>query len=186
MATQKKIETVEALRERIERCTIALAADFRGLRVSQMNELRRALRDAGVDVRVVKNRLFLRAAADAGRPDLNELLEGPTVVVFGYEDIIAPAKAMVEFERTSRGAFSTRVAVLAGEVLNAAGVKALAELPPRDILIAQLAGALQGPVQRLVTLLNNALSNPAGLLLHDSFRTLGGLLDARARQLEGA
>jgi large subunit ribosomal protein L10 len=186
MPTQKKIETVDELRQQIAQSEIAVAADYRGLSVTEMGKLRVALRDAGVNLRVVKNRLFLRAANDAGKPELAELLEGPTAIAFGYEDIGALAKALTEYERTSRNEFAIRKGALNGQVLSAADVKDLAELPSREQLIGMVAGALQSPVARLVGLLTSALSNPPGRLLNDSFTTFTGLLEARAKQLEGA
>jgi large subunit ribosomal protein L10 len=186
MPTQKKIEKVQELRERIERATIAIAAEYRGLTVAEMAALRRAIREAGVELKVVKNRLFLRAAQEAGKPTMAELLEGPTAVVFGYGDVAAAAKAVVEYEKSARNAFAVRRAVLDGQVLEKRDVQALAELPPREVLVGQIAGALQAPLARLAGLLAQVLTNPAGLLLHDSMRTFSGLLEARAKQLEGA
>ena len=186
MPTQKKIEMVGELRQRIERCAIAIAAEYRGLSASEMGQLRRAARDAGVELRVVKNRLFLRAAQEAGRPDLAELLEGPTAIVFGYDDIAASARVVTEYARTARNAFAVRKGVLDGQVLSLADLQDLANLPSREVLVARVAGALQGPVARLAGLLNAALANPAGRLLNDSMYTFAGLLDARAKQLEGA
>jgi large subunit ribosomal protein L10 len=184
--TQKKAETIEELRELIERASIAIAADYRGLTVTEMGQLRRAVRDAGVDLKVVKNRLFLRAAQAAGKPELAELLEGPTAVIFGYEDLAAPAKVAAEYIRTARNAFALRKGVLDGQVLSAAQVTDLATLPAKPVLLAQLAGNLQGPIARLAGMLTNLIVNPPGVLLNDTLRTFGGLLDARAKQLEGA
>ena len=186
MPTQKKVETVEELRERIERCVIAIAGDYRGLRVPEMSRLRRAVREAGVELRVVKNRLFLRAAQEAGRPELAELLEGPTAIIFGYDDITAPARAATEYMRSARNAFAVRKGVLDGQVLSLADIQDLANLPPREILVGQVVGALQSPLVRLAGLLRNLLGNAPGRLLNDSLYTFAGLLEARAKQLEGA
>lgn len=186
MPTQRKIETVEELRERIARCAIAIAADYRGLTVSEMGALRRAAREADVELRVVKNRLFLRAAEAAGRPQMAELVEGPTAIVFGYDDVVASARAVTEYERSARNAFAVRKAVLDSHVLEKADVEELATLPPRPVLVGRVAGALQAPVARLAQLLSAALANPPGRLLNDSLITFAGLLEARAKQLEGA
>jgi large subunit ribosomal protein L10 len=186
MPTQKKIETVQELRERIERCAIAIAADYSGLSVSEMVALRRAMREAGVDMRVVKNRLFLRAAEEAQRPAMAELLQGPTAVLFGYGDVTIPTKAAVEYARTARNAFAVRKGVLDGQVLSQADLQDLASLPPRHVLIAQLAGTLQAPVAQLLGLLANLMPNGPVRLLNDSIATFGGLLEARAKQLESA
>ncbi len=186
MPTQRKIDTVQELRDRIERCAIAIAADYRGLTVTQMNQLRRAMHEAGVELRVVKNRLFLMAAQQAERPAMAELVEGPTAIVFGYDDVSIPAKAAAEYERTARNDFAVRKGVLDDQILSSADLKDLATLPPRDVLLGQVAGALQAPVAHLAGLLANLLTNPAGRLLNDSISTFARLLEARANQLEGA
>ncbi len=186
MPTEKKIETVRELRERIERCAIAIAVDFRGLTVTEMVELRRAIRDAGVELRVVKNRLFLRAAEEAELPEMAELVEGPTAIIFGYDDVSAPARTAAEYMRSARNAFAVRKGVLDGQVLSAADVQELATLPPREVLAGQLAGALLAPAARLAGLLSNILAIPPGRLLNDSLYTFAGLLEARAKQVGGA
>jgi large subunit ribosomal protein L10 len=186
MATQKKIETVEELREQVERCVIAIGTEYRGLTVTEMGALRRAMRDAGIEVRVVKNRLFARAATEAGRPEMAGLVEGPTAIVFGYEDVVAPAKAVTEYAKSARNAFAVRRGMMDGRALSLADIEDLASLPSREQLIAQLAGGLRSPIANLLGLLQNLLANPAGILLNDTMRTFGGLLEARAQQLEGA
>jgi len=186
MPTQKKIDTVEALRDQIERSSIAIAADYRGLSVAEMSQLRKVVSDAGVDMRVVKNRLFLRAAQAAGHPELADLLEGPTALIFGYEDIAAAARTATEYMRQARNAFAVRSGVLDGQMLSLADLQDLANLPSRPVLLGMVAGALQGPVARLAGLLRNILSVPPGRLLNDSVQTFAGLLEARANQLEAA
>jgi large subunit ribosomal protein L10 len=186
VTTQKKIEAVEELRGRIERCTIAIAAEYRGLSVTEMGALRRAVRDAGVELRVVKNRLFARAAAAAQRPELAELVEGPTAIVFGYEDIAPAARAVTEYMRTARNAFAVRKGAMDGQLLSLADLQDLASLPPKPILIGQIAGALQSPIARFAGLVKSVLAVPPGRLLNDSMYTFNGLLEARAKQLEAA
>jgi large subunit ribosomal protein L10 len=186
MATQKKVETVQELRDCIKRCAIAIAADFRGLKVAEMVQLRRAIRDAGVELRVVKNRLFLRAAQEAGQPEMAELVEGPTAIIFGYDDPTAPARAATGYMRSARNAFAVRKGVMDAQVLSVSVLQELADLPPRPVLVAQVAGALQAPVARLAGLLGTLLTSPPGRLLNDSLYTFAGLLEARSKQLEGA
>jgi len=172
--TEKKVETVQQLRERIERAAIIIAAEYRGLSVGELDDLRRVIRGAGVEMKVVKNRLFQRAAQEAQRPELAELLEGPTAVIFGNEDVAAAAKAVSDYMRQARNTFAVRKAVMDGQFLSAAEIQELASLPTRPVLLGQLAGALQAPITRLASLLNGSMQN------------LAGLLDARARQIEEA
>ncbi|MEX0786158.1 MAG: 50S ribosomal protein L10 [Dehalococcoidia bacterium] len=187
MPTEKKVETVEELRERIERSVITIAADYRGLSVTDMVQLRRAIADArGVEMRVVKNRLFLRAADAAGHPEMAELMDGPTAIIFGYEDVSAPARVASEYQRTARNTFAVRKGVMDGRLLTVADLQDLGSLPPREVLIALVAGALQSPVARLAGLLTSMISNGPGRLLNDSVSTFSGLLEARAKQMEGA
>lgn len=172
MPTQRKMETVESLKECIERSSIAMAAEYRGLSMTEMSTLRRTAKDADVDVRVVKNRLFLRAAEAAGRPELAQLVDGPTAIIFGYDDVAAASKAVTEYQRTARNAFAVRIGVMDGQILSLAQLQELASLPTRPVLLAQLAGLLQAPMTRLAGLLNGSMQN------------LAGLLDSRARQLD--
>jgi large subunit ribosomal protein L10 len=137
-------------------------------------------------MRVIKNRLFLRAAEEAGHPELSGLLTGPTAVIFGYEDIAAAARTVTEYMRTARNAFAVRSGMLDGQMLSLADLQGLASLPTRPVLLGMVAGALQGPVANLARLLGNVLSNPPGRLLNDSVQTFNGLLEARAKQLEAA
>lgn len=186
MPNEKKIGTVRELRERIERAAIVIAAEYRGLTVSQMSDLRRAVRDAGVEMRVVKNRLFARAAKDANRGELAELLEGPTAVIFGYDDISAAAKAVTEYMRTAKNSFAARRGIVEGRSFGLADLQELGSLPPRPVLIGRIAGALQSPLARLAGLLAGLVTNAPGRLLNDSLYTFAGLLEARAKQLEAS
>jgi len=186
MATQRKIDTVEELRGSIERSSIAIAADYAGLSVSAMLQLRRAVREAGVEMRVVKNRLFLRAATAAGKPEMADLLKGPTAIIFGFDDIIAPAKIVTEYMRTARNTFAVRNGVMDGQLLSLADLQSLATLPSKPELLAKIAGGLQSPIANFAGLVRNILSVPPGRLLNDSMTTFAGLLEARAKQVEAA
>jgi len=174
MPTQKKIEAVESLRDCIERAAITISAEYRGLSMAEMNALRRAARDADVDVKVVKNRLFLRAADAAGKPEVAQLVEGPTAIFFGYDDVAAASKAVTEHMRSARNSFAVRKGVMDGQLLSLADLQDLASLPARPVLLGQLVGLLQAPVTRLAGLLNG------------NVRTLASLLDSRAKQMEEA
>jgi len=186
MPTQRKIETVGELAERIGRSTLAVAADYLGLTVAEMGALRQQLREAGVEVRVIKNSLFRLAAAQASRPEIAELAEGPTAIVFAYGDILAPARALTAYVRTARNAFALRRAFAEGRSLSALDLEELARLPSREVLIGQVAGAIRAPLAQLSYLLSASLVNQAATLLNSSLQQLQGLLGARADQLEGA
>ncbi len=186
MPTQRKIESVGDLADRIERSTLAVAASYLGLTVAEMGVLRRQLREAGVELRVVKNSLFRLAAEQAGRPEVAELADGPTAIAFAYGDIVAPARALSDYVRTARNAFTLRNAFAEGQLLTAREVEEVGRLPSREILLGQVAGAVQAPVVRLSHLLSASLVNQAATLLNSSLQQLQGLLGQRASQLEGA
>ena len=175
MPTEDKIDRVNDLKDKLERCTIALTANYTGIGVNEMVDLRRRMREAGVEFTVVKNTLMDLAAEAAQRPQVKEIVQGPTVVAFGYGDPLDVAKAVSEYVRTARSTLSVQGAVLEdGSMLPPAEVNRLATLPSKTQLVANLMGQLQAPLQRLLTVLNGPLQN------------LDSLLQARIRQLESA
>ena len=102
MATAKKIEEVAELTDILNRSTVLIGADYRGLKVSDATALRSQLREAGIEMRVVKNTLFRRAADAAGKSDIYGLADGPTALLAGFADPIAPIKTIIEYQRTAR------------------------------------------------------------------------------------
>ncbi len=113
MPTEKKIQQVAELRDRVERSEIVIAAEYRGLRVSEMVELHRAMKAVeGVEMRVVKNRLFKIAVEEAKHPEMAELADGPTAIIFGFEDVAAPARAAAEYMKTAGNDFAMRLGVI--------------------------------------------------------------------------
>jgi len=173
MRREKKEEAVRQLAEKISRCNIAIATDYRGLSVAQMTELRRRLRQVEVEYRVIKNTLARFAAAQAGKEALNQIIEGPTAVAFGYGDAAEPAKALLDYVRSSKVDLKIRGGLLAQRVLSAAEVASLATLPSREALIAKLLGGLKGNLYALVQVLNATQAS------------LVRVLNARVQQLEG-
>ncbi len=174
MPTQRKIDRVEELKEKLERSTITLTTSYTGISVNEMTDLRRRMREAGVEFTVVKNTLMQLASDQAQRPNVKEIVQGPTAVALGYDDPLDVAKAVTEYIRTARSTLAIQGAVLGdGPAMDSAEVNRLASLPPKPQMVATLLGQLQSPAQRLLGALNGPLTN------------LGGLLQARIRQLEG-
>src|SRR2546427_4117224 len=138
MPTEKKIEAVKELTEALSRSTVVIGADYRGLSVKDSTALRRQLSDAGIEMHVVKNTLFSLAAQAAGKASMAEIAEGPTALIIGYEDPIAPIKVLLEDQRTARNTFAARKAFLDGQVYPAGRLNDLATLPPKATLIAQI------------------------------------------------
>jgi large subunit ribosomal protein L10 len=185
MPTPKKEQMVEELRERIARSTIAVGADYRGLTVPEMDQLRRKMRSAGVELKVVKNTLTRLAAERAGRPVLNELIDGPTALAFGYGDITDVARVFNDYLPKAPASFSVRGFYLEGQILPARELVELARLPPREVFLAQVAGQLQSPLATLAALLEAPLTTFAGLM-QATQQELVTLLETRARQMETA
>lgn len=174
MATAKKIEEVAELTDILNRSTVLIGADYRGLKVADATALRSQLRDAGIEMRVVKNTLFRRAADAAGKSDIYGLADGPTALLAGFADPIVPIKTIVEYQRTARNTFAARSAYLDGQMFPASRLTELATLPSKDTMIAEFSGLLQSPIQTLVGLLEATLQE------------LTGLLDARVEQMGAA
>lgn len=160
---------VADLTERLNKAPVVYLTDFTGLSVKSMTQLRRKLRASGAEYLVVKNRLAKRAFADTDLPDISESLEGPTGMVFGYEDTVAAAKALSAFakEHDSRPAF--KLGILDNKVLQPEQVDAIAKLPSREVLLSQLAGAFEAPMAALAGALEGKLQEMAGLI--DALKT---------------
>ncbi len=172
MPAAKKVALVAEIKQDIERAEVAIGSDHSGLDVHAFQALRRALQPAEVRIRVVKNSLAKLAAEEAGRPEIAELLKGPTTLTLGYGDPVAPARLLMEHLRAARLNLTIYGGWIEGRVLSAAEVEELARTPSRDELIAQIAGKLRTPVQNLAGLLQATL------------REFNGLVEARANQLE--
>ena len=147
------------------RSSSALAvADYRGLKVSEMQSVRRSLRASGVQLHVAKNRLLKIAAAEAGRGELNELLSGPTALASSFGDETALAKALQDALRPSSRVVALRGGLLGGVAVDAAAFQQLANLPSRDVLLGRLAGAMAAPIAGMAGALAGDLRNLVGVL----------------------
>ncbi len=153
MPTQEKVTAVEDLKGRLDGAKTVVLAEYRGLTVRQLSELRKQLRAVSAQYKVVKNRLARIAIASTELEALAKHLTGPTGMIVSREDPVAVAKALQTFVRTNQ-ALAIKVGVVDGQVLEPAGLKALADLPSREALRAQLVGAIQGPLAQLVGLLS--------------------------------
>lgn len=163
MPTQAKAETIEELKAHVADVTTAVLTDYRGLTVHQMSELRRQLKAASAEYRIVKNRLARIALAGSALDGLRPHLAGPTGMVIGRRDPAAVAKALSAFAKTNP-ALQVRVGVIDGQVLQPQDLKAVADLPSREALRGQLVGAVQGPLAGLVGLLQAPLRELAYVL----------------------
>jgi large subunit ribosomal protein L10 len=183
MPTLKKIDTVAELKERIERATLVASADYRGLRVKEMVEMRRRLREAGIEMRVIKNSLLRLAANESGQADLMNIVEGPTALALTYGDAIEAARALSGYAQGAPQGFALRGGFMDGHVLSAQDIRDLVRIPPRPVLLAQFMGQMQSPLAGFVGLMEAPLRELTGLT-QSLLSELPGLLEARARQLE--
>ncbi|GAE31476.1 50S ribosomal protein L10 [Alkalihalobacillus hemicellulosilyticus] len=143
---EQKKQVVSTIATKLRDSKATVVVDYRGLNVAEVTELRKQLREAGVEFKVYKNTLARRATAEAGLTELDEQLVGPTAIAFSEEDVIAPAKVLNNFAKEHE-ALEIKAGVLEGKVVSVAEVKALAELPSREGLLSMLANVLQAPVR---------------------------------------
>ncbi len=183
MPTQKKIDTVAELKGRLERATLLVSAEYRGLRVRDMQEMRRRLRESGIEVKVVKNSLLRLAAEESGQADLLSVVEGPTALVVSYGDVIDAAKAVSGYAQGAPQGFALRGGFMDGHVLSAQDIRDLVRIPPRPVLIAQFLGQMQSPLAGFAALMDAPLREFSGLA-RSLLSELPELIEARARQME--
>lgn len=163
MNRTKKQETVESLSRRLAGSKNLYVTDFTGVAVKPMTELRRRLKRAGGEYVVVKNTLALRALKDASVDGLTEVLEGPSGFVFAGADPISAAKILAEFQKEHQ-VLAVKAGLVEGRPVGPAEVERLARLPPKDQLMAELAGALQAPLAGLAGALTMFLYQFVGAL----------------------
>jgi len=146
-----KVAVVNEVRDRLEASDGALLTEYRGLTVAELAELRSALAQAGGDYKVYKNTLVRLAVADGPQAELHNLLTGPTAIAFVQGDVSAVAKALRDFARANPN-LVVKGGVVGSGLLSASDINVLADLPSRDTLLAQFAGALAAPLQQLAGL----------------------------------
>ena len=155
-----KAAVVAEMKEKLESAQGAVLVGFTGLTVADVTKLRRKFREGGVEYKVIKNTLTRIAADELGYDGLDSHLEGPTALAYSAEDAVAPAKILKAFiQETTKAAWSGISGWVDGQVIDAAAVNALADLPSREELIAKLLGSMQAPVSGLVNVLQGNIRN---------------------------
>ena len=145
-AMESKQVRVEEITEKFKGAATAVVVDYRVLNVSQLTELRKQLREAGVEFKVYKNTMTRRATEVAGLEGLNEFLTGPNAIAFSSEDVVAPAKIINDFAKKNEQ-LEIKAGVIEGTIASADDIKALAELPSREGLLSMLLSVLQAPMR---------------------------------------
>ncbi len=145
---ETKKQVVSEIAEKLKTSVSTVVVDYRGLNVAQLTELRKQLREAGIEFKVYKNSMTRRAADEAELSGLNEALTGPNAIAFSTEDVVAPAKILNNFAKANE-ALEIKAGVIEGNIATVEEVKALAELPSREGLLSMLLSVLQAPVRNL-------------------------------------
>ena len=148
----EKAATVADITARLKATSTAVLADYRGMTVGQMRDLRSKLKGGGIEMVVVKNTLARRAAKAAGYEALNAELIGPIAMLFAADDVSAPARILNDFIRANRK-MVIKAGLLEGQVIKADAVTELADLPSREVLLSRLLGAMQAPLGNLASVL---------------------------------
>ncbi len=173
MAREKKVQIIDRLREVFSTCSIGILTDYRGLSAPEMTDLRRRLREQGIEYRVIKNTLARFAAEGASKDELASFFEGQTAIAFGYGDIAESARALADYIRNSKATLNIKGGFLSDRLLTSEEVMTLSTLPSREILLAKTVGGMQAPI---ITLLSHLATPMRGFI---------NLLQARMQQLEG-
>ena len=154
----EKVAMIAAIKADLVSAKGVVLVDFRGIKVAQDTKLRRKVREAGVHYTVIKNNMASIAAKEAGIEGLDEYLKGPLAMVTSVSDPVAPAKLISDFSKENK-ILEIKGGLVEGKVISADGVKALASLPPRAVLIARVLGSMQAPIVGLVNVLQGNIRN---------------------------
>ncbi len=174
LTLEQKQKILEGYASRISRAQVMVWANYRGLTVAQISNLRKQLRGVDAEAMVVKNSLMRKALERAQLPYDHELMAGPCVVTFMYGDVAAATKAVTDFARLNEAVFQLKGGVIGRRVVKPEQIRELTQLPSREVMLARVVGGIQAPLTGLVGTLSAVL------------RGLLNVLNARAKQLEGA
>jgi large subunit ribosomal protein L10 len=143
---EKKQQVVAEVKEKLNTSVSTVVTDYRGLSVAEVTELRKQLREAGVEYQVLKNTLVRRATGEAGLTEMDQFLTGPTAIAFSKEDVVAPAKVLQNFSKEHKN-LEIKGGIVEGAVVGPDKVKEIASLPSREGLLSMLLSVLQAPVR---------------------------------------
>ncbi len=174
MSREKKTEIIDRLADAFSKSSIGILTDYRGLSNPEITALRRRLGDSSIEYKVVKNTLARFSAEKSGKNTLKAYLAGPVAIALGYNDVIEPAKIIIDFINTSKSTLTIKGGFLGERILTSDDISSLAKLPPREILLAKLLGGIQSPISRLVGCLSSPIAG------------LARLLQSRIKQMEEA
>jgi large subunit ribosomal protein L10 len=173
MPTEKKTRAVGELKEVLAKANIGIFTDYRGLKTSDVNALRKKLREVNVEYKVVKNTLAVKAAESAGMEYTASGFKGPMAVAFGYGELNDAARVLTEFIKSTKSPMTVKGGFMAGKMITVKDIDALSRLPSKKVLISQVMAGIQSPMYGIV----NVLVAP--------MRGLAQVLNGRMKQLEG-
>lgn len=157
-AVENKKKIVQEIKEKIENSKSVVLVDYRGLDVAEVSELRKKYREAGVDYKVYKNTMMRFAFKEAGYEDFIENLTGPNGIAFSIEDAIGAAKVSDEFAKNN-DKLEIKAGIVDGNVIGIDQIKELANIPPREVLIAKVLGSLNSPITGFANVLQGNIRN---------------------------
>ncbi len=153
---KEKTDAIEAIREKKGKSNIVILADHQGLSVAQITVLRNRLFDVNAQYNIVKNTLAFRAMSEDGHERMKEVLNGPSSMIFGYGDVVSPAKILVTFARENEKP-AVKGAIMDGRFMEPDEVKKLAMLPSKEVLLAKAVGGIKSPLVSLVNVLQGPI-----------------------------
>lgn len=153
MDKSAKVKVVEELQQNFTKANATFVADYKGLKALEMDEIRKALRDASIDFKVVRNTLARRAIKGTELETISGNMKESTAIAFSYKDAAAAAKTLVQFSKEKPN-LKLRVGTLGAKVISLAEIQGLAELPPKDVLLGKLLGSMKSPTTGLVMVLS--------------------------------
>jgi large subunit ribosomal protein L10 len=183
MPTERKIATVADLKEKMSRMQLAVVADYRGLTVAEIGDMRAKLREHGADMIVAKNTLLRIAARETGNDSLEELLQGPTAITFAYDDVAKVAKTLDDYVKSSKKV-TVRGSMLGQNIVPSEGLSDIAKMPSREEVLGQIVGGINAPLAGLVGVINAPVNDVAGIL-NAVVNNVAYVLQARIDQLQG-
>ncbi len=158
MKKEEKGQAIEELKKRFSEAKAVIFTDYKGMTVAELSDLRRLLRAGGVEYSVVKNTLARIASQDTPMSVAKTAFKGPVAVAIGYKDPVMTAKKVIEFSKKNEK-LKLSGGVIEGKLYSVAEVKAIADLPPREVLLSMLAGAFQAPLSKMAAALSATVSS---------------------------
>ncbi len=153
---EQKQQQVAALKEAFQKANVGVLVNYSGITVEKDTKLRRQLREAGCEYKVVKNTLLSRAFKDAGIEGLDECLNGTTAIAYSENGYTEAPKILSDYAKDNES-FTVKAGFIDGDAVDSASIEALAKLPPKEVLVAQVLGALNGPIQGFANVLSGTM-----------------------------